>query len=114
MSGPSLLTAGANISTAIMTPDLESKITGTVTASDTVTISATDNSNAVAKAHGIGLSGIGIAASEASAEANGKVYAHLDGSVTTAKTLKIDATGTETANANAQGCCRRNSGRGGS
>jgi hypothetical protein len=102
LSGPSLLTVGANISTAIMTVDMESKITGTVTASDTVTISAADNSSAVAKAHGLGLSGIGIAASETHADANGKVYAHLDGSVTTAKTLKISATGAEVANANSQ------------
>src|SRR5262249_19584259 len=39
---------------------------------------------------------------ETHADANGKVYAHLDGSVTTAKTLKISANGTESANANSK------------
>src|SRR5205807_4579660 len=64
-----------------------------------VTISATDNTNAVASAHGIGIGGAGLGVTVASADASSKVKAHLDGSVITAKTLIIHAKGTEEANA---------------
>ncbi|MGY3658238.1 LEPR-XLL domain-containing protein [Bradyrhizobium sp. USDA 376] len=98
-AGGTLLGAEGGVATAIMSPTMESKITGTVTATDAVTISATDNSNAVASAHGIGLGGLGIGVTIATAETKSSVKAHLDGSVITASELNIYATGTEAAKA---------------